>query len=785
MSNFCPYSFREPSKENHIVYGWVWNSPITRDSIDRQLTEYDACGIRGLYILPEPTDFRPETMRTFLSPHYLTEEYFAMVKYALKKAKELGMECWLYDEGGWPSGGACGNTVRENPEAVETVIRKNEVTLENGDVYNPTEDVYSFIGDKRITETFCAREKTVVTQYYFKKLENPSRNHIDTTNSDAVDTFINNTYEAYYKHLETMFGEDVTLIFTDEPSVIPYLVPKNLIQKFSEEYGYDITDFLPVIADAKLAQTEKQQQARIDYGRLIGQLFYENYCKKLADWCGEHKIRFGGHLDLDHIPDGGSRQMYFSHVHALSAFDVPGIDVIWHQIRYPYNNATPTTEATPFFPRIASSAARQTGKKLALSETFGVYGDGMTQDEMRYVLNYQAIRGINVFNFLSLSSSDQRFCAMVERPVFTAKKPGFYNMRSFHKYYARLSYLLRLGEVVCDTALYHPSGDFWANPQISAEACKNYNQAGTELEKNNVYFEIVDDYALEKAQVTPDGLKIGNAVYKHIIVPECRYMPQAIREKVNPYLNISEPNSVVQNDKLRVMTRKLSNGELWFIFNEGEATAEETLNIPTENLYRLQLQSGEIYRAENAHISLLCGDIAVFFASDEILPCDPKDTEYSVEITDFTPVRVRRFTLSLTGIDMEDIDADSVPEQDFSGEITYIADYTLPYKPQADEHYRIVLENTSVSASVYLRGKKVADFGLTPMTAFVSGADLTQNGRLELVLANTAADEIVAKGDVINSYPSAEIGPYHAVSLEYEKRRPQLKLGLVRIEKVK
>jgi len=624
-----------------------------------------------------------------------------------------------------------------------------------------------------------------VTEYYFKKLENPSRNHIDTTNPDAVDTFINNTYEAYYKHLKTMFGEDVTLFFTDEPSVIPDLVPKNLIQKFTAEYGYDITDFLPVIADARLAQTERQQQARIDYGRLIGQLFYENYCKKLADWCGEHKIRFGGHLDKDHIPDGGAHQLYFSHVHALSAFDVPGVDVIWHQIRYPHNNATPTTEATPFFPRIASSAARQSGKKLALTETFGVYGDGMTQDEMRYVLNYQAIRGINVFNILSLTSSDQRFCAMVERPVFTAKKPGFYNMTGFHIYYARLSYLLRLGEVVCDTALYHPSGDFWANPQICAEACKNYNQAGTELEQNNVYFEIVDDYGLEKAQVTSDGLKIGNAVYKHIIVPECRYMPRAIRAKVALYLDINQSKPVVHNDKLRVMTRKLNNGVLWFIFNEGATTVEETLNIPTQNLYRLQLQSGEIYRAENAHISLVCGDIAVFLASDEILPCDPQETEYSVEITGFTPVRARRFTLSTAGIDMEDIDVDAVPEQDFSGEITYMAEYILPYKPKADERYRIVLENTSVSASAYLSGKKVADFGLTPMTALVSGADLAQNGKLELVVANTAADEILSKGDVINSYPPAEIGPYHAISVEYEKRRPQLKAGHVRIEKVK
>ncbi len=784
MSKFCINSFREPSKENHIVYGWIWNSHITRESVDRQLTEYAACGIRGIYILPEPADFRPEQMRTFLFPEYLSEDFFEMVEYAIQKAKALGMECWLYDEGGWPSGGACGNTVRENPEAVETVIRTNEVILKTGDIYCPKEEIFPFIGTVRITEAFCAEEETVVTEYFFKKLDTPSLNHVDTTNPDVVDTFIGNTYEAYYKYLNYMFGKEITLFFTDEPSVIYSLIPKNLVETFITEYGYDVTDFLPVILDASLAQTEKQKQARIDYGRLVGQLFYKNYCKKLSDWCNDHNIRFGGHLDLDHIPDGGAHQMYFSHVHALSAFTVPGIDVIWQQIRYPHKNTVPVAEGSPFFPRIAPSAARQSGKKLALTETFGVYGDGLTPDEMRYILNYQAIRGINIFNIFSLTSTDERLGAMVERPVFTPKKPGFYNMTGFHTYYARLSYLLRLGDVVCDTALYHPSADFWANPQICVDACKAYNRAGAELEDKNIWFEIVDDYGIESARVTPNGLKIGDAVYKHIKVPECRYMPESVRAKITPYIGDGKPSLAVKNNKLRVMIRKVENGTLWFIFNEGEDIAEETLDIPAKNLYRLKLQSGEICNAKAADISLVCGEIAVFFSSNEAFPCDPQETEYSLEITEFKPIKARQFLLGSSGIDMKEIDLTAVPKHEFSGEITYMAEYTLPNEPQPQERYRLILDGTSVSASAFLNGKKVADFGMSPMIAVISGSELTQKGNLELSVANTAADEILAKCDVINSYPKPEVGPYHAVSFEFEKRRPQLKLGHVRIEKL-
>ncbi len=785
MNTFYPDSFRKPSKENSMIYVWAWNSPITQDSVDRQLTEYAACGIRGLYILPLPSAFRPDTMQTFLQPDYLTEKYFTMVRYALSKAKDLGMECWLYDEGGWPSGGACGNTAKTNPDAVETVIQQREVILNKGEIYTLKKDVYPFIDKQRITEPFRAKERTVVTEYYFRELQIASRNHVDTTNPDVTDTFISNTYEAHYRHLKPMFGRDITLFFTDEPSVIPKLIPKNFIEKFKAVYHYDITDYLPVLTDADAATTEKRKQARIDYGRLIGELFYENYCKRIARWCSEHEIRFGGHLDLDHIPDGGARQMYFSHLHALSAFDVPGIDVITHQIRYPRNGATPTTQASPFFPRIASSAARQSGKKLALTETFAVYGDAVTQDEMRYVLNYQAIRGINVFNIFSLSSNDHGFSAMTERPVFTPKKPGFYHLQNFNTYYARLSYLLRLGEAVCDTALYQPCADFWANSRICKEACKNYDQAGTELEQNNVCFEIVDDYALEQAQPTPDGLQIGDAVYQHIKVPVCRYMPEDLRTKISPYLTESQPILAVKNKNLRVMKRKLKNAMLWFIFNEGEQKAEEILQIPTDNLYELQLQSGEIYRAEKAHISLVCGEMAVFLESEETLPCDSRETEYSIPITGFRPVRAKRFTICRNGIDMTDTDVSCITDRDFSGEITYTAHYALPNEPKAEERYRLVLEDTSVTASAYFDGKKAADFGLSPMFAIISGADLNQNGQLELTVANTAADEIIAKSEEINSYPAAVTGPYHAVSLEFEQNRPPLKPGRVRIEKIK
>ncbi len=783
MSAFCADEFKTPSKEHNVVYSWVWSALMTRAEIDRQLADFAKAGIGGLYILPEPPEFRPQTLRTFLSPPYLSEAFFDLVAYALDRAGAYGMELWLYDEGGWPSGGACGHTRAENAQAVETVLAKTDVHVALGETYTPPADKTAFVGCDRVETAFVAVEDMMVSEYGLVQVGDKHLNRIDSTNGGVVDTFIRNTYEPYYDHLKEMFGQNIGMIFTDEPSVIGGLMPQNVFTLFAEKYGYDLCDFLPVLQNADLAQTRQQEQARIDYGRLVGELFYENYCQKIADWCHAHGIRFGGHLDLDHLSQGGVLQQYFSHLHALSAFDVPGVDVIWRQIKPPHADEPPVSEGSSFFPRIASSAARQTGKKLALTESFAVYGDALTPDEMRYVLNYQAIRGINVFNVMLMACTDARTATLIERPTFTPSKPGFFHLKHLNTYYARLSYLLRLGERVCDTALYHPSADFWGNNNTRERAIGAYDVLGASMEKENIDFDIIDDYGIERATVTPEGLKLGDAVYRHIAVPSCCFMPSAVAEKIAPFIVTEMPILPTVLPHLRIMVRKTAAETLWFVFNEGEETARETLPITGQHLYQLDLQNGEIYAVEQAEVSLICGEMAVFLSTDAKLPCGKDKETYAVEICNFTPIRAKRFVIDDRGVSLRAVEPDEIITP-FSGEITFAAAYVLPVAPLAGETYRLTLEDTAVTASVAINGKTLADFGMTPMTAIVDGGDLLQEGIIELTVANTAADEILAKRDVIAAFPAAEVGPYHEKSLTFEQNCPALRCGKLHIEKL-
>ena len=783
MSCFDLDKFRNPEKEHNIIYTWVWNMPLTFCDIDKRLEDYSKAGIGGLYILPLPKGFRPGYMETFLEPEYLSAEYFEMVKYTFEKAKEYNFELWLYDEGGWPSGGANGNTLKQNSEAAETRLYKRDIVVKKGENYiSPNEVIASFDNTLRLDNNFIAEEDIIITEYYAEQCNEKHPNRVDTTNKSVIDTFINNTYEEYYKHFGSDFGESVSAFFTDEPSLLTNTLPKDIFNIFYNKYGYDVKDFLPFLLDGDLAKTEKECQSRIDYERLLGELFYENYCKNIALWCSEHNIRMTGHLDIDHTAHSIFNHGYFSHLHCLSAFHIPGIDVIWEQIRYPYDNRLPVEEGVPFFPRIASSASHQNGSGLAVSESFAVYGDGLTPDEMRYVLNYQAIRGINIFNFMLLSNSNKGASALGERPVFSPEKPGFYNLEHINKYYSRLSYLLKLGKPVCDTALYNPCADYWANNEYCKNAEASYISIGTELEKEHIPFDIIDDYAVLSADSTKDGLKVGDMLYKNIIIPDCHFIPNKVKEKISPYLSKGKPLITTKSTDLRVIARKIDDGILYFVFNQGLKTVNETIEIKAEKLYILDVSNGMVYKTEKAEVNLVCGDINVFYATSKDIPYVNEKVDYKTEINNFTATEAFAFKITEKGIEKRKINLDKV-DNTVSGEIVYEANFSLPFESKPTETYCLKLYDTTVSARVIINGEQVATLGLTPMNAFFDGKNLKKENNIKIIVANTAANEIVNNHSVIDVFPKQLLGTYDSKSINFEKRYYVIKLGKVILER--
>ena len=99
----------------------------------------------------------------------------------------------------------------------------------------------------------------------------------------------------------------------------------------------------------------------------------------------------------------------------LRAMDVPGVDMIWRQV-FP-------GQPNHHFPKFASSAAHQNGTALAFTESFCVYGNGLTPAQMKWIVDFQYVRGITllVSGCYPLSTHDHHMTG--ERPHFGPVDP--------------------------------------------------------------------------------------------------------------------------------------------------------------------------------------------------------------------------------------------------------------------------------------------------------------------------------------------------------------------------
>ena len=591
-------SFISPDISHSPVYVWVWNDLCTREIIDEQLNEMQSLGIRAFYILPEPKDFRPDSMPTNLTPGYLSDEYFELCKYAIKQAKALRMNCWIYDEGGWPSGSACGRVIKAHPK------------------------------------------------YSVKNSRYP-----DLLNKKATEYFIEITHEKYAAAIGEDFQNYVSAVFTDEPKAPFAAFNKELQDRYKELYGESISAHLPLIK-GEIAPTKETVHILHQWYDLCSRVFCENFLLPCKKWANEKGIAFTGHLDVDHRPDGCMNGGYnFNLMRALRCFDIPGIDVIWRQL-YPENKITEKNDMNGyngFFPRYASSAAVQNGTKFALSEIFGVGGCAMTYDTMRFTVGYQAVRGINIFNPFNFPLGRKGQLLAQELPVFTADQPYCRFLGQFNRYTERLSYLASLGERVCETGLYYPVSDFQGRLKSEAIA-KEFDCLGRALEDMTVDFDIVDDDVIQTSYGADDGcIRIGNAEYRNIIIPEGAFIPSDTQTVLDRFVQgggrvsytLSDLEPVINTDGqgLRAMHRRAENTDLFFLFREYGENGDYCIHLPSTNGYFLDLETGKLqsFKTENGtlNISLTIGETAVIMLTDETFDTESKkEFSFKTDISD-------------------------------------------------------------------------------------------------------------------------------------------------------
>jgi len=326
---FSARRFKSPDSHWWPAYFWLWNDSLDPEVLIEQLHDMFLHDARSVCPVPMPPEFP-----------YLSEGFFQRVRLVVEEAARLGMSYWLYDEGGWPSGNACGRVLQLRPDLVAKVMR-----LENG-AWVPSE-----------VPRFASLEEAGT------RLRHPDTDLLDP---ETALTFIETTYAAYERAVGEHFARTIMFAFTDEPAFRPVKpgeeVPwtRGLEEDFRRSFGYSILDRLNAFSHSSSRLSSRDKEARIDFFDWVSRRFRASFLDTLRDWCRRRGLVLTGHLGGEHEALGALEHGFGNVLLALGGMDAPGIDVISRQI-FP-------GKENPEFVKYASSIAHQKGSTDAAAD---------------------------------------------------------------------------------------------------------------------------------------------------------------------------------------------------------------------------------------------------------------------------------------------------------------------------------------------------------------------------------------------------------------------------------
>lgn len=543
----------DPTVDYRPVIFWIWNGDMSEERICFQLEDIADRGFGGVVLHPMGERFRLNDFLRGMSPPYLSEAFFDLVKAAVRHASSLGMRVWLYDEGGWPSGSAQGLVVDGHPELRARVLRCRRVDpFELGACREGVIALCAITGAGTVTVAKSPSSLPPDTQHLLSFEEQVAGDgYPDLMNPKAVDRFIELTHERYALAVGQYFGTVIPGMFTDEPRVrgtiagteapwSPALASRLGATSCPDWrlwlpalFGPEALGFDPFAVLGEAAVVE----ARCGYCEAVAAQFQESYWLRLNHWCEEHDLIHTGHVGgEDNLPDhvGGG---FFHWFRTAGCLHAPGVDVIWRQLAQGQRNFS--------FPQFAASAlhtrpegagppADPTRQGLTVSESYAVYGYGATFQQYAWVANFQAVRGVNRVWPMAYYSSTSEGQAYGTMSHLGPGNPLWPHWRAFSSYLARLGVVISHTGHACDLAVYYPIEAEWAyrGRDEAAQAWESFRSCCECLHEVQMPFDVLDNATLAASSAGEGFLETNGQFYSTVLVPNCTVIPVAVAEKL-------------------------------------------------------------------------------------------------------------------------------------------------------------------------------------------------------------------------------------------------------------
>lgn len=479
-------------KEYRSIPFWSWNNSLDEKELVKQIDEMKEAGIGGFIM----------HARTGLKDEYLGEKWFSCVKACLEKARETGMDAWIYDENGWPSG-FVGGKLLENED-----FRARFLEYSVGKYDKNAFAVY--ISDEKGGFIRVNGKKNGIEEYHNIYLRISPAN-TDILNPDVVDAFIAETHEKYYERFKEYFGKELVGFFTDEPQYYRWGTPYTPMAEaeFLKD-GEDIKDGLIWL----FHHDERGYAFREKYYKALNKLYVENFYHKVYDWCGAHNCKLTGHS----VEESGLFMQMYGGASVTPSYefeDIPGIDWLGRFC------------ATELSIKQIEGAAAQLGKKRILTETFGCSGYDITPKELRSLAEVQYFGGVNVMCQHLYPYSVAGRGRIDHPPVFGPHGNWNEGFKAFNDYFARLSYIIVNTAEQAKIGVINPMRDIWLE-YVRREDYDSVKKIEEEfyqflvvLRKSGIEYQLIDERLLERhGKIAGNALKLGNCTYTTIIVPK-------------------------------------------------------------------------------------------------------------------------------------------------------------------------------------------------------------------------------------------------------------------------
>lgn len=467
---------------------WSWNDELEIDELVRQIEWMHDNGVGGFFM----------HARGGLTTPYLGDKWFKCVNACLKKAKELDMEAYAYDENGWPSGFA-GGKLLENPSNSDYSVSYKYGKYDQ-------EAVASFLMDETSIKRVNSGDN--VLNIYLHR----SKSTVDILNPDVVDQFIALTHEQYKKNDEV---GNLRGFFTDEPQYFRWGTPFTymLVDYFKTHYNEDVFDRIPLLFFNK----EGYKDYRYKYFKALQDLMLNNYSKKIYDWCDAHNYKLTGHY-VEEVSLGyqimccGGVMPFYEYEH------IPGVD---HLGRWVRRNAAG---------KQLGSVVSQLDKKQGLCEMFACVGWDATPLELKKIADFYMVNGISLMcqHLLPYSEHGQRKRDYPEH--YSKINPWVEKaFKTFNDHFSHVGEVISNSIDFCNVGLFSPIRTAYFEYQRDQEATgfniseldKDFVDANELFVTNGINFHLLDEVIMAKhAYVDNNELVVGKGRYKYIVIPK-------------------------------------------------------------------------------------------------------------------------------------------------------------------------------------------------------------------------------------------------------------------------